>query len=53
MSSTRRKMEQLRQRVIASYHLENLTEDESKEYILHRLSVAGWLEDPGFFGRCL
>lgn len=41
-------MEQLRQRVIASYHLENLSEDESKEYILHRLSVAGWLEDPDF-----
>ncbi len=41
-------MEQLRQRVIASYHLENLSADETKEYVLHRLSVAGWLEDPDF-----
>ena len=41
-------MEQLRQRVIASYHLETLTEDETREYILHRLSVVGWREDPVF-----
>ena len=41
-------MEQLRQRVIASYHLENLSDEETKEYILHRLSVAGWQEDPCF-----
>lgn len=41
-------MEQLRQRVIASYHLEPLTEDETRDYILHRLAVAGWREDPVF-----
>ena len=41
-------MEQLRQRVIASYHLESLTDDETRDYILHRLSVAGWREDPSF-----
>ncbi|MAW81050.1 MAG: ATPase [Parvularcula sp.] len=41
-------MEQLRQRVIASYHLENLSEEETRDYILHRLSVAGWREDPTF-----
>lgn len=41
-------MEQLRQRVIASYHLENLSEDETRDYIQHRLSVAGWREDPAF-----
>ena len=41
-------MEQLRQRVIASYHLERLSEAETREYILHRLSVANWQEDPGF-----
>jgi general secretion pathway protein A len=41
-------MEQLKQRVIASYHLENLTYEETKEYILHRLSVVGWREDPAF-----
>ncbi|GJL95706.1 MAG: hypothetical protein DHS20C05_21110 [Hyphococcus sp.] len=41
-------MEQLKQRVIASYHLENLSEEEAREYILHRLTVAGWREDPIF-----
>lgn len=41
-------MEQLRQRVIASYHLEPLSEEETRDYILHRLSVAGWREDPAF-----
>lgn len=41
-------MEQLRQRVIASYHLESLSEGETRDYILHRLSVAGWQEDPVF-----
>ncbi|WP_411817677.1 XrtA/PEP-CTERM system-associated ATPase [Hyphococcus sp. DH-69] len=41
-------MEQLRQRVIASYHLESLSEEETRDYILHRLSVAGWQEDPVF-----
>ncbi len=41
-------MEQLKQRVIASYHLENLTREETEEYILHRLAVAGWSEDPVF-----
>ncbi len=41
-------MEQLRQRVIASYHLENLSEEETRDYIMHRLSVAGWREDPAF-----
>ena len=41
-------MEQLRQRVIASYHLETLSEAETREYILHRLSVVGWREDPVF-----
>lgn len=41
-------LEQLKQRVIASYHLEGLDADESREYILHRLSVVGWKEDPAF-----
>ncbi len=39
-------MEQLRQRVIASYHLEPLGETETRNYIEHRLSVVGWREDP-------
>ncbi|MEZ5892823.1 MAG: XrtA-associated ATPase [Parvularculaceae bacterium] len=41
-------MEQLRQRVIASYHLEPLSAEETRDYILHRLAVAGWREDPDF-----
>lgn len=41
-------MEQLRQRVIASYHLESLSSEETREYILHRLTVAGWRDRPIF-----
>lgn len=41
-------MEQLRQRVIASCHLEPLHEDETRSYIEHRLSTVGWKGDPGF-----
>ncbi|MEQ8179716.1 MAG: XrtA-associated ATPase [Amphiplicatus sp.] len=39
-------MEQFRQRVIATYHLEPLSADETREYIEHRLSVVGWSGDP-------
>jgi putative secretion ATPase (PEP-CTERM system associated) len=38
--------EQLRQRVIAAYHLKPLDEVETREYILHRLTTAGWKDDP-------
>ena len=41
-------MEQLRQRVIASYHLGPLDHGETEAYILHRLKVAGWQGDPTF-----
>src|SRR5688572_20725596 len=41
-------MEQLRQRVIAAYHLGPLEEAETEAYILHRLQVAGWQGDPSF-----
>lgn len=37
---------QLRQRVIATYHLGPLTEEETREYIVHRLKHAGWAQDP-------
>ncbi len=36
-------LEQLRQRVIASYHLKPLSEVEIYDYIYHRLKLAGWL----------
>ncbi|HYW91824.1 MAG TPA: XrtA/PEP-CTERM system-associated ATPase [Gammaproteobacteria bacterium] len=39
-------MEQLRQRVIASYHLEPLDQDETTAYITHRMETAGWARDP-------
>lgn len=39
---------QLRQRVIASCHLRPLELDETRQYIEHRLNVAGWRNDPTF-----
>lgn len=39
-------MEQLRQRMITSYHLRPLDVDEVREYVLHRLRAAGWQSDP-------
>lgn len=38
--------EQLRQRIIASYHLTALTEADVKKYIEHRLHKADWKNDP-------
>ena len=40
--------EQLRQRVIAAYHLKPLDEAETSEYVRHRLVTAGWEDDPTF-----
>ena len=41
-------MRQLRQRVIASYHLGPLGPEETKAYIEHRLGLVGWQNDPSF-----
>ena len=41
-------MEQFRQRIIASCHLNPLEALEVKEYILWRLSIAGWAQNPKF-----
>lgn len=41
-------MDQLRQRVIASCHLEPLDAAETGSYIQHRLRMVGWSGDPGF-----
>ena len=38
--------EQLRQRVIAAYHLKALDAPETRGYIEHRLRLAGWEGDP-------
>lgn len=41
-------MEQLRQRVIATHHLEPMLESEIGPYIEHRLKLVGWEGDPHF-----
>jgi putative secretion ATPase (PEP-CTERM system associated) len=41
-------MQQLRQRVVASYHLGPLDADETRGYIEHRLRTVGWVGTPGF-----
>ena len=40
--------EQLRQRIIATYHLNPLDAEETKTYIEHRLQIAGWSNFPEF-----
>jgi hypothetical protein len=40
--------EQLRQRVIATYHLNPLDAEETRKYIEHRLAKVGWHRDPEF-----
>ncbi len=42
------RLEQLRQRVLASYHLGPLTEPETRAYIEHRLKRVGWSGDPSW-----
>ncbi|KEQ54011.1 XrtA/PEP-CTERM system-associated ATPase [Sphingobium chlorophenolicum] len=41
-------LEQLRQRVIATHHLDPMMRREVEPYILHRLSLVGWQGDPQF-----
>jgi general secretion pathway protein A len=41
-------LEQLRQRVIAAYHLGPMSREECGEYLLHRLRHVGWEQDPFF-----
>ena len=40
------RLEQLRQRVIATHHLTAMGADEIKPYVLHRLELAGWQGRP-------
>jgi type II secretory pathway predicted ATPase ExeA len=39
-------LEQLRQRVIATHHLDPMAANEVEPYIAHRLALAGWEERP-------
>jgi hypothetical protein len=41
-------LDQLRQRVLAAYHLGPLSEEETRDYILHRLRTVGWSGNPYF-----
>jgi general secretion pathway protein A len=41
-------LEQLRQRVIATHHLEPMQKDELWPYIQHRMRLCGWQGDPSF-----
>ena len=41
-------MEQLRQRVVASFHLGAMDELQTRDYIEHRLTKVGWRNDPAF-----
>lgn len=42
------RLEQLRQRVIATHHLTAMTADEVGPYVLHRMGLAGWTGKPAF-----
>jgi type II secretory pathway predicted ATPase ExeA len=46
------RLEQLRQRVTAAYHLGPLGEGESRAYVEHRLRRADWKDDPHFAEDC-
>ncbi len=39
-------LDQLRQRVLASYHLGPLTQGETQAYVEHRLRMVSWMDDP-------
>ncbi len=41
-------MKQLRQRVIATYHLGPMQKEETEAYVLHRMTHVGWKGDPTF-----
>ena len=41
-------LDQLRQRVLASYHLGPLSEEETRAYIEYRLHAVGWNNNPSF-----
>src|ERR1700740_3604891 len=46
------RLEQLRQRVTAAYHLAPLGEAETRAYVEHRLRRADWKGDPQFTDDC-
>ena len=45
-------MQQLRQRIIASYHLGPMEGPETRAYVEHRMKTVGWQNDPEFSDDC-
>ncbi len=45
------RLEQMRQRITASYHLTHMNQEETRAYIEHRLKKVGWKDDPKFTGK--
>lgn len=41
-------LDQLRQRILASFHLGGLTQDETRSYVEHRLRAVGWNGNPSW-----
>jgi putative secretion ATPase (PEP-CTERM system associated) len=41
-------MDQVKQRIVATHHLKSIEKDEIKQYIIFRLSKAGWKNNPQF-----
>ena len=39
-------LEQVHQRIVAASHLDSLEQDETEEYVRHRLDAVGWRGDP-------
>lgn len=46
-------LEQLRQRVVASFHMQPLSFDDTRQYIEQRLSLVGWSGRPSFTTEAL
>jgi general secretion pathway protein A len=51
MLAAHQSLEQLRQRVIASHHLEPMQPQEIQQYIEHRMKCVGWEGNPAFDQR--
>jgi putative secretion ATPase (PEP-CTERM system associated) len=41
-------LDQLRQRILASYHLSGLSREETHAYVEHRMRAVGWTGDPSW-----
>lgn len=45
---TSRAMKEVRRRIVTAYHLKPLDPGETRGFIVHRLGMAGWRDDPSF-----